>query len=217
MEPADILHSRRSWTGDLAELAAETSRVQAELGTGTDEGASVRLLRHYQTVGCLGRPAEKDGTRIVYGYRQLLESLTVRALVQEGLRLARIGGTISQLSDDGLERLLVMRSSSAVAAPSGGACDALAAASPATPEAGDALALIAGFRQANGLQAPVPTREAAQVRGGGVLPSARKVTEYAPASWLRISIDEDAARGAEPGRRARALAEALEVLSRYRS
>lgn len=313
MTTPDTLASRRGWTGDLAALAAEASRVQAELGMASDD-TNARNLRHYQQKGCIGKASARDGAKGVYGFRHLLEAVAVRIMLAHGLSLTLIGEALSAMPDERLESMVSEQATaSAPAAGPAGAADAapgpgpdLYAASAVVPEAApqpapspaasEALALLAGFRQEAGLSAPSGPAVSFQARGAGriaapglpdrtrslrpaehglspadhglsplpgphrplpdggsasssgprrglspasvlgylpkdgaaygtadvqspppPLPLPKKVAEYAIAPWLRVSVDETALERAEPGARARAVAEAMALIASFRT
>lgn len=223
MAQADIIHARRDWTGDIASLVSEAARLQAELGLGDAASApNLRLVRHYQYVGCVGKPDDRDGTRALFGYRQLLETVAVRVLLQDGWKLAKIGGTLASLDEDAIERLIMARGAGvAVASQSAPPTEAPVMAVEGA-SARSALALLAGFRQMSGLppavaSPPANKSERRESSGQPQGPRPRTVAEYSPAPWLRIVVDEAALARAEPGTVARALAEAATILARLKT
>jgi hypothetical protein len=213
----DILHARRSWSGDISSLVAETAAVQTALGLHEQAGGTnLRLVRHYLGVGCIGRSAERDGAKAVYGYRHLLEAVGVRVMLGDGWKLAKIGEALAQMQDPEIERLILQRGRFSFRE----AADGTAPEPVAAGTQDDALALIAGFRRsagARGASIPRDVSPPAQANTGTGQPGhIRHMTEHSPASWLRISVDEPARARAEPGTVTRALAEAAAILERLR-
>ena len=52
-------------------------------------GFAAAAFRHYQTLGCID-PPERDGQRVVYGFRHLVQALLVRKLLWERVPAERI-------------------------------------------------------------------------------------------------------------------------------
>jgi hypothetical protein len=109
MNPLDILRAHRSFNGNREDLAADATVLKEELGL-AGEGPSVRIIRHYEQIGCISKtifagnlpgpngepparpalmPPEKSPYN-VYVYRHLLEVTAIRVLLQDGWQLRRI-------------------------------------------------------------------------------------------------------------------------------
>jgi len=226
MDTTAALMTRSGWTGDVSALAVEVAALHAEFGL-AGEPPNVRLLRHYQQVGCIGRPNDRDGARVYYGYRHIVEALATRILLTDGWRLSKIGEAFARLEDAEIERLIAARGASLMAServlqPSG----EHGTAGSAVPEdrGAAALDLIAGFRKSAGLAPPSPSVTTATAPRTNRLPTTQKaqaspgravrvMREVSFAPWLRISVDEQALAQAEPGALERARAEAAAFLA----
>jgi hypothetical protein len=107
----------QDWEGTAAELAdaaaavAEDIRLSdgdAEKGGSETRGPwrpNERLVRHYVQVGILGRP-ERAGKEAHFRFRQLVELLATRALLNDGWPLAKIAHFVRLTGDGGLLGLL---------------------------------------------------------------------------------------------------------------
>jgi hypothetical protein len=108
----------RDWEGTAAELAEAVAAVAEDIrisdgddekGGGGDSRApwrpNERLVRHYVQVGILGRP-ERAGKEAHYRFRQLVELLATRVLLNDGWPLAKIAHFVRLTGDDGLLGLL---------------------------------------------------------------------------------------------------------------
>jgi len=62
-----------------------------------------RTIRYYQSSGLVDRPLRYQGRQARYGYRHLLQVLTVKLLQRQGSRLARIQSALAGLSSARLE------------------------------------------------------------------------------------------------------------------
>ena len=220
MENAEtILNRYRSWSGDLEALAAAAADVQAALGISQAGAPKARLIRHYQTMGCIGRPQEREGKRGIFDYRHLLEALSVRVLLADGWTLAHIGELLAEMDDVTVEGLVLNRGQYRPVLSQASGQPVTAVAKSEQPEVAkekaalsgsdDALALIAGFRTAAGL-VPQKMVEATASRPVAVSPAhkSRALAEYVIAPWLRVTVDEHALARAEHGTVIRVLAEA---------
>jgi DNA-binding transcriptional MerR regulator len=65
-----------------------------------------RLVRYYQTLGVVDRPLRYDGRRAIYGYRHLLQLLSVKRLQQEGHPLHLIQAALAGRATGVLEEAL---------------------------------------------------------------------------------------------------------------
>jgi DNA-binding transcriptional MerR regulator len=70
------------------------------------EVPNARVLRYYQSTGLLDRPVRYDGRRAMYGFRHLVQAVSVKVLQSEGMSLAQIQGALSGRSTDELARLI---------------------------------------------------------------------------------------------------------------
>ncbi len=108
----------RHWEGTAAELASEAAAVaegirifdgDAEKGGNAENRApwrpNERLVRHYVQVGVLGRP-ERAGKEAHFRFRQLVELLATRVLLNDGWPLAKIADYVRLEDDAGLLGLL---------------------------------------------------------------------------------------------------------------
>jgi hypothetical protein len=108
----------RDWEGTAAELADEAAVIaeeislsdgDAEKGGNAENRASwrpnERLVRHYVQVGVLGRP-ERAGKEAHFRFRQLVELLATRVLLNDGWPLAKIADYVRLEDDAGLLGLL---------------------------------------------------------------------------------------------------------------
>lgn len=66
-----------------------------------------RTLRYYQTIGIMDKPGRYEGRRAVYGYRHLLQALSVKLLQGQGYSLAQIQQMLARQSSVELERVVV--------------------------------------------------------------------------------------------------------------
>jgi DNA-binding transcriptional MerR regulator len=183
-----------------------------------EKSANPRLLRHYQTVGCVSRPPERDGGRfLVYGYRQLLESLAVRVLLDDGWSLPKIGEALARLEEGDIERLLETRT---LPMPNPTLSRQERTAAPDVAElpaaASEAMKLIKGFRQPGQPSLAELTRPAAAATLLQATPVVARMSEHRPAPWLRIAVDDAAMASADRATVLRAIDQAMEVLTRLR-
>lgn len=102
-------HRDRSFT--LAGLAGTASDLLERAGVRAEDGRvgatlDERTLRYYQTLGLLDRPGRYEGRQAIYGYRQLLQALSVRLLQAQGHSLAQIQGALAGVGTSALEEAL---------------------------------------------------------------------------------------------------------------
>jgi len=98
-----------AWRGTAAELA-ETANTLISLIPSliTDLGAgNERLVRHYVQVGVLS-PPDREGREALFGYRQVLEFLAARYLLNDGWPLAKVGEMLRSTDLPGLLELVPM-------------------------------------------------------------------------------------------------------------
>ncbi len=122
-------HRDRALTlAELAHLAGEALQeagIHAEdgrVGSGVDE----RTLRYWQTLGLLDRPLRYEGRQALYGWRHLLQALSVRLLQSRGHSLAQIQAALQGVDTPALEAALLSALPLRVEAPT---------QAPATPPA----------------------------------------------------------------------------------
>ena len=65
-----------------------------------------RSFRHYQTLGCIA-PGEREGRRVVYGYRHFVQALLVRRLLLEKVSAERITRVMGNRSAEEVKRLFL--------------------------------------------------------------------------------------------------------------
>ena len=103
------------WTGSLTldGLLARVNRVGRKFLPGcvdVDSRISTELhsrsFRHYQTLGCID-PGKREGRRVGYGRRHLLQALLVRKLLCERVPVERIAGVAAGRSPDELRVMLL--------------------------------------------------------------------------------------------------------------
>jgi hypothetical protein len=96
----------RDWEGTAAELAEVAAAIEAELGIPEgDTRPNERLVRHYVHVGILDR-AERRGKEAYFGFRQIVELLAARVLLNDRWPLAKIAEFVRVTDLDGLLGLL---------------------------------------------------------------------------------------------------------------
>ena len=93
---------------DLDALCAEASVLLRRVGPGSADARvrdlpDARTVRYYQTLGLLDRPARYDGRRALYGYRHLLQVVSVKLLQARGLTLAQAQQALAVASTAQLE------------------------------------------------------------------------------------------------------------------
>jgi DNA-binding transcriptional MerR regulator len=96
----------RDWEGTAAELADVAAAIAAEIGIPEDDTRpNERLVRHYVHVGIIDR-AERRGKEAYFGFRQMVELLAARVLLNDGWPLAKIAEFVRVTDLDGLLGLL---------------------------------------------------------------------------------------------------------------
>jgi hypothetical protein len=79
-----------NWEGTAAELAIVLEDVLAELNISDEDlTPNERLIRHYAANGILERP-ERRGKEAIFGFKQIVEFLAARHLIQDGWPLAKV-------------------------------------------------------------------------------------------------------------------------------
>jgi hypothetical protein len=95
-----------TWTGDVDELARLAGQILAACGL-TDAGAepTVRVIRDYAQRGIVSR-ANRQGKEALYAYRQLLELVAARVLVNDKWPLVKIAEQLPHMPDAELRKLI---------------------------------------------------------------------------------------------------------------
>lgn len=83
----------------------QSVKVQADARVA--EVPDARTLRYYQTLGILDKPLRYDGRKAVYGYRHLLQALSVKLLQGQGYSLTQVQQVLSGADRAELERVVV--------------------------------------------------------------------------------------------------------------
>lgn len=96
----------------LAELAHLTERALQDADLRVEDGRvgqaiDERTLRYYQTLGLLDRPLAYEGRTAQYGYRHLLQALSVRLLQTRGHSLAQAQEALAGVDTPSLETALL--------------------------------------------------------------------------------------------------------------
>ncbi len=153
----------------LDELVHAAARLLRGLALRPDDGrvaetVDARGVRYYQTLGVIDKPLRYEGRRAVYGYRHLLQLLSVRNLQQAGHPLHLIQRALAGRTTRTLEQALVTtiaaREEGAAAAPPLSLAQRAPAASPkpAHPdETGGRLQRLLAARIAPGITVTVDT------------------------------------------------------------
>jgi MerR HTH family regulatory protein len=102
----DWTEKYRQWEGTAAEIADVAAALGAAIRIPDgDTRPNERLVRHYVHVGILGRP-ERRGKEAYFGFRQLVELLAARVLLNDGWPLAKIAEFVGVTNLDDLLGLL---------------------------------------------------------------------------------------------------------------
>lgn len=101
----------RSLDTPLAGLVTAVAEVLRALSVDVEDDRvrgvpNARVLRYYQSTGLLDRPLRYDGRRAIYGFRHLVQAVSVKVLQSEGMSLAQIQGALAGRSTDELARLI---------------------------------------------------------------------------------------------------------------
>jgi DNA-binding transcriptional MerR regulator len=219
----------RDWEGTAAELANEASAVaedirisdgDAEKGGNAENRApwrpNERLVRHYVQVGILDRP-ERAGKEAHFRFRQLIELLATRVLLNDGWPLAKIADYVRLEDDAGLLGLLpkgapLTPAQEAVrriqrSAASAKAMASRPAAAPGAPSASAAPPEFSPMRQSVD-----HLKRRQEAFPGGETPEIETWLHIKLTPWCHVHIEREAARAASPDtieRLGRALAQSL--------
>ncbi len=105
------LTEHRARTLTLAELAERAGALVSRAGLLIEDGRvgalDERTLRYHQTLGLLDRPLRYEGRQALYGYRHLLQAVSVRLLQARGHSLAQIQSALTGVSTEALEAALL--------------------------------------------------------------------------------------------------------------
>lgn len=117
MVQAVLREKGRKYVG-LPEFARAGEQVLAEMGLEQARGTVTsvpdeRTIRYYMAEGVVQTPEEKQGTASVFGYVNLLQLLTVKKLQAEHLPIRKIRELVAGKSEQELETLLGIGSTSA--------------------------------------------------------------------------------------------------------
>ncbi|GIG66162.1 helix-turn-helix domain-containing protein [Phytomonospora endophytica] len=149
--------TQRLWT--VAELAAAVARALSRDYEGAGSGRvtdvpGVRVIRWYQTIGLVDRPAEMRGRTALYGPRHLRQIVAIKRLQSAGQSLAEIQEALVGAPEEVLERVARVPEGELFAgearALDGPAAEGAVLVEGAVPAAGAALA---------GSPAPAPVAE----------------------------------------------------------
>ena len=105
------LSDHRDSSFPLAGLAGLASGLLEQAGVHAEDGRvgatlDERTLRYYQTLGLLDRPLRYEGRQAVYGFRHLLQAVSVRLLQARGHSLAQIQSALAGVDTPALEEAL---------------------------------------------------------------------------------------------------------------
>jgi len=94
-----------NWSGTAAEMVSEVAQIMQEIGM-RDDGTepNERLIRHYVSVEILDRPT-RVGKEAIYNFRQLLQFVAARILINDGWPLAKVAEQTYDVSESELLRM----------------------------------------------------------------------------------------------------------------
>ncbi len=106
-----MLTDRRDQTYTLPALCAEAEGLLRAAGPPPEDERvtafpDVRTVRYYQSLGLVDKPLRYDGRQAIYGYRHLLQVLTVKVLQTESFSLAQLQQSLAGFDDARLEAAL---------------------------------------------------------------------------------------------------------------
>jgi DNA-binding transcriptional MerR regulator len=104
----DCFSHLRDQQWPLSGLVAEVRTMLEQAGVRAADDRvrafpDARTVRHYQTMGVLDRPVRYDGRTAMYGYRSLLQAVTVKLLQARGLSLAQVQASLTGTTTAALE------------------------------------------------------------------------------------------------------------------
>jgi DNA-binding transcriptional MerR regulator len=158
----------RKYVG-LPEFARVSEQILVEMNLEQERGTVTsvpdeRTIRYYMSEGLIQTPGERQGTASVFNYLNLLQLLTVKKLQAEHLPIRKIRELVAGKSEQELELMLGVRSSSGKKTEAKQYLETLLASAPSEPMR-DAAAAPA---------APPPSQAAAGAQ---------------PHSWQRVEIE----------------------------
>jgi len=94
-----------NWSGTAAEMVSVVAQIMQDIGM-RDDGTepNERLIRHYVSVEILDRPT-RVGKEAIYSFRQLLQFVAARILINDGWPLAKVAEQTANAPDGELMRM----------------------------------------------------------------------------------------------------------------
>jgi DNA-binding transcriptional MerR regulator len=195
----NALDRYRNIESDLDDLVVAVADLVSAAGVDQTDGRVTgrpdgRGVRYYQTIGVLGKPLRYDGRRAVYGYRHLLELVTIKLLQAQGLSLAHIqraltGVTTARLEAAVAEALVGGGGDRTRVAPPGGRLPAAPAPPAPVPAASPESAPSPLAPSGSSPAAPAASAPAPFAPPTAALPRALVAAEVAPG--VTVTIDPD--------------------------
>jgi hypothetical protein len=106
----------KDWHGSFRDLvAAAGTATREQFGDAVSEPTD-SIMRHYQNLGALGRGTRDESNRHVFGFRELAETVAVKALLADGWKLPKIAEQMPAWTEAELVEV-VTRVSAALARP----------------------------------------------------------------------------------------------------
>jgi len=111
-------HLDTDLTGLVTAVAAVLNTLAVDVSDERVRGVpNARVIRYYQSTGLLDRPLRYDGRRAMYGFRHLVQAVSVKVLQSEGMSLAQIQEALAGRSTDELARLIAQAAGEVSQAP----------------------------------------------------------------------------------------------------
>ena len=194
------------WHGSFDELVATAQRILGEAGG--QAALSPSLVRHYQSVGLVGRGV-KEGRSAKFGVEDLAAVLATKGLVKQGLSLDVAQKVMAYAPElpSAFYANTVASPPSQDHGPTPAAVGAVAALM-AQAGLGGGLAMSNGYVTSASprVRAALPTAAASTVPspsrtllaslGPSMLRGASRPEEHRPTPWLTVYLDPEAARAA---------------------
>ena len=94
-----------NWSGTAAEMVSVVAQIMQDIGM-RDDGTepNERLIRHYVSVEIIDRPT-RVGKEAIYSFRQLLQFVSARILINDGWPLAKVAEQTANAPDGELMRM----------------------------------------------------------------------------------------------------------------
>lgn len=105
MAPAGWKNKYRNWRGTADEMAQCLDAIQADVGLDDEVRPNARLIRHYVQEEALSKP-DREGKQAIFGFRQLVQYLVARQLLQDHWPLAKAASFIKTSEFNDLESIL---------------------------------------------------------------------------------------------------------------